>query len=68
LRSQQFQKPQEVKKEEAAEMKYIIYSVESCFASRLDHQLTEVRYRGFTQYDAEIVPRLGFLVCSSPLC
>jgi hypothetical protein len=46
LRGQQFQKLQEVKKEESAEMKHIIYSVESCFESRLDHQLTEVRYRG----------------------
>jgi hypothetical protein len=59
LRGQQFQQPQEVKKEEAAEIKYIIYSVESCFESRLHHQLTEVSYRGFTQYDAKIVLRLG---------
>ena len=59
FRGKLFRKPQNVKKEAAAEMKYIIYSVESCFESRLDHQLPEVRHCGFAQYDAGIVPRMG---------
>jgi hypothetical protein len=59
LRGQQFRKPPDFKKEAAAEIKYIIYSVESSFESRLDHQLPEVRHRGFAPYDAGILPRLG---------
>jgi hypothetical protein len=59
LRGQQFRKPRDIKKEAAAEMKRVIYSVESSFESGLDHQLPEVRHRGFPQYDARMVPRLG---------
>jgi len=59
LRGQQFRKPQNIKKEASAEIKYAIYSVESSFESRLDHQLPEVRHRTCPQYDAGIVPRLG---------
>jgi len=49
LRGQQFRKPQDIKKEAAVYINYIIYSVESCFESRLDHLL----------HDAAIVSRLG---------
>jgi hypothetical protein len=48
LSDQQFRKPQDIKRE-ALDIKYIIYSAEDCFESRLHNQLPKVMYRRFPQ-------------------